>query len=121
MPKDNLMYLGSRIRTLRKERGLTQQALADQCGLAVKTIQDIEKGRKNPSYETLFLLIEWLGISPNSLFPAQYPLENELTEHVIGQLRLCNEENQKFLLHTIDFLANELLTSQRNPEPDSSK
>ena len=52
MPKDNLLFLGSRIRFMRKKCGLTQQALADQCGLAVKTIQDIEKGRKNPSYET---------------------------------------------------------------------
>lgn len=43
MPKDNLLFLGSRIRFMRKKCGLTQQALADQCGLAVKTIQDIEK------------------------------------------------------------------------------
>lgn len=121
MPKDNLMYLGSRVRTMRKKRGLTQQALADQCGLAVKTIQDIEKRRKNPSYETLFLLIEWLGISPNSLFPAQSPIEDALTEHVIGQLRLCNEDNQKFLLRTMDFLTTELLASQREAEPSGSK
>ena len=52
MPKDKLMYLGNRIRSERKNCGLTQQELADQCGLAIKTVQDIENGRKNPSYET---------------------------------------------------------------------
>lgn len=121
MPKDNLMHLGNCVRTKRKERSLTQQALADQCGLAVKTIQDIEKGRKNPSYETLSLLVEHLGISPDSLFPATAVPENELTQLVIGKLRLCNEENQTLLLRTIDFLANELLTSQRKTEPSGSK
>ena len=95
MPKDNLLFLGSRIRSMRKKCGLTQQALADQCGLAVKTIQDIEKGRKNPSYE--------------------------LTQRVMGKLRLCSEENQRFLLRTMDFLAEELLTSQPKTEPDGSK
>ena len=69
MPKDKLMYLGNRIRSARKSCALTQQELADQCGLAVKTVQDIENGRKNPSYETLSLLIDRLGITPNSLFP----------------------------------------------------
>lgn len=121
MPKDNLMYLGNRIRTKRKECGLTQQTLADQCGLAVKTVQDIEKGRKNPSYETLSLLIERLGISPDSLFPTKAAPEDELAQHVIGKLRLCSEENQQFLLRTMDFLAEELLTSQPKAEPDGSK
>ena len=55
MPKDKLMYLGNRIRSERKNCDLTQQELADQCGLAIKTVQDIENGRKNPSYETLSL------------------------------------------------------------------
>lgn len=113
MPKDNLMYLGSHIRIMRKKCGLTQQTLADQCGLAVKTIQDIENGRKNPSYETLSLLIDRLGISPNSLFPSKASPENELVEYVIGKLRLCNKENQKILLSTIAFLAEEYLSAKK--------
>ena len=46
MPEDKFIFLGKRIRSARKECQLTQQELADQSGLAVKTIQDIEKGRK---------------------------------------------------------------------------
>ena len=44
MPEDKFIFLGKRIRSARKECQLTQQELADQSGLAVKTIQDIEKG-----------------------------------------------------------------------------
>lgn len=46
MPESKLIYLGNRIRNARKDCGLTQQELADQTGLAVKTIQDIEKAEK---------------------------------------------------------------------------
>ena len=52
MPEDKLKFLGDRIRSARKDCGLTQQALADQADLAVKTIQDVERGRKNTTYET---------------------------------------------------------------------
>lgn len=61
MPEDKLKFLGDRIRSARKDCGLTQQALADQADLAVETIQDVERGRKNTTYETLCQLIERLG------------------------------------------------------------
>ena len=101
MPKDKLIYLGDCIRSKRKDCNLTQQELADQCGLAVKTIQDIEKGRKNPSYITLSLLIERLGISPNSLFPAKSTVKNELAEHVIGKLQVCGEFTNGFFIGAV--------------------
>ena len=51
MPKLDLSLLGSCIRNARKECGLTQKELANQTGSSVKTIQDVEKGRKSPSYK----------------------------------------------------------------------
>lgn len=89
MPEDKLKFLGDRIRSARKDCGLTQQALADQADLAVKTIQDVERGRKNTTYETLCQLIERLGISPNSLFPSQMSPEDEAIQHFIGKFRAC--------------------------------
>ena len=40
MPEDKFTFLGNCIRSARKDCQLTQQELADQSGLAVKTIQD---------------------------------------------------------------------------------
>ena len=121
MPEDKLKFLGDRIRSARKDCGLTQQALADQADLAVKTIQDVERGRKNTTYETLYQLIERLGISPNSLFPSQMSPEDEAIQHFIGKFRACNPENQEILLSTLDFLAEKLLARQYSSESDSSK
>lgn len=100
---DEFAYLGNRIRTARKDCHLTQQELADQCGLAVKTIQDIEKGRKNATYETLSQLIGRLGISANSLFPANISPDNETIQCFISKFQSCSPENQEILLNTLFF------------------
>ena len=116
MPEDKLTYLGARIRAARKQCRLTQQELADQAGLSVKTIQDIEKGRKNATYETLAQLIERLGISANMLFPTISPVPYAELQYLIGKLQACTPDNQKLLLNTLDFLVEQVLFLQRKSE-----
>lgn len=116
MPENKLLYLGNRIREIRKEHSFTQQQLADRCGLAVKTIQDIEKGRKNTSYETLNSLIECLGIPANILFPAKISIEGEVLQYFIRKLQSCSPENQMILLKTMDCLADQLQSRHHNPK-----
>jgi transcriptional regulator with XRE-family HTH domain len=58
------MLLGERIRTLRRRRGLTVQALASSCGLSKGFISQVENGRTSPSLSTLTELAKVLGVSP---------------------------------------------------------
>lgn len=116
MPEDKFAFLGKRIRSARKECQLTQQELANQAGLAVKTIQDIEKGRKNPTYETLCLLVERLGISGSSLFPSKAEIDNTELQQFLGKFQSCNKRHQEMLIHSLNFLVEELLNLQNNPE-----
>ena len=60
MPEDVFVYLGQCLRDAREECGLTQQELADQTGRGLRHLQDIEKGRKNPSYDVLASFIKRL-------------------------------------------------------------
>ena len=120
MPEDKFIFLGKRIRSARKECQLTQQELADQSGLAVKTIQDIEKGRKNPTYETLCMLIDRLGVSPNTLFPSKSNVDKDSLQHFLGKLQSCNKQNQKMVLNSLNFLVDQVLEIQNNPENDES-
>lgn len=41
--------LGSVVRALRQARGLTLEALADEAGMNVTYLSDIERGRSNPT------------------------------------------------------------------------
>lgn len=95
---------------------MTQQKLADQTGLAIKTVQDIEKGRKNPTYETLSRLVSRLGISADTLFPSETPLENAELQNLIRKFQSCSPENQKILLNTLDFLAEQLQSDYIKPD-----
>lgn len=119
MPETKFKFLGNRIRAARKKCNLTQQKLADQADLAIKTVQDIEKGKKNPTYETLLRLIERLGISADTLFPSETPLENEELQNLMRKFQSCSPENQKILLNTLDCLAEQL--ASKHSESDKSE
>lgn len=116
MPELDLVLLGKRIREARKRCGLTQQELADQTGLAVKTVQDIEKGRKNPTYETLARLIGRLGMPPNTVFSPKALIPVEEIKYLLENFQSCDPKGQEILLKTVRFLAEQLRTSQEEPD-----
>ncbi len=55
------------LRTLRREKMLTQQDLAARAGLTITTISRIETGKFNPSFRTIRALAKALGYSPQEL------------------------------------------------------
>lgn len=61
------MNLGERIKSLRKERGLTQAELAEQSGLSIRTMQRIENMEVNPSAYSLKMLSKALEIDLEDL------------------------------------------------------
>ena len=59
----------NQIRRLRFERGeLTQQALADACGVTRQTIIALEAGRYAPSLELGFRIADALGVRIEEVF-----------------------------------------------------
>ena len=112
IPETKFRFLGSQIRAARKRNNLTQQKLADQTGLAIKAVQETEKGKKNATYDTLSKLIQCLGISADTLFPTKSPIDNEKLQNLIRNVQMCDEKNQEVLLNTIGFLADQLLSEQ---------
>ena len=121
MPNDKLLYLGNCIRTARTSCSLTQQELADQSNVAIKTVQMIEKGQMNPSYEILYPLIKRLGISANTLFDPEISDTDEKIQRFIGKFQSCSPENRQILLNTLDYLAEQLLALQNHPESKNSE
>lgn len=72
------MELGEKIATARKNKGITQQQLAESTNLTARTIQRIENGQSIPRAFTITAIAEALGATFQSLQPeAQVPIENE--------------------------------------------
>jgi transcriptional regulator with XRE-family HTH domain len=55
--------LGNRIKEMRKERRLSQAALAEKALIAQSTLSYIEAGKKSPTYETLRAIGEGMDVS----------------------------------------------------------
>ena len=68
MQREPLLILASKVKALRRQRGLTQEQVADRSGLHVTYIAGIEGGRRNPSYISLLALAKGLQAEPSELF-----------------------------------------------------
>lgn len=62
------LIVGGTIRRLRKAAGLSQEALAERAGLALRYVSGVERGEENPSLRSLVALAEALDIHPARLF-----------------------------------------------------
>lgn len=66
MPKP-LILLGQAIRAQREQLGLSQEKLAEQCGLDRSYISMLERGKRNPSLLNLLKLTKGLKTSVSKL------------------------------------------------------
>ena len=64
---------GNRLRTARKDRGLTLEQLAVACSTSETVLRNYEKARKSPNVEMLLRICEALKVSPD------YLLQDELS------------------------------------------
>lgn len=75
MTQDNL---GVTIKSLRAQKGLSQEELADISGLSLRTIQRIENSETTPRGDTLKRLAIALSVSPDELIDWQIQEDNNL-------------------------------------------
>ena len=62
-----LHVFGEHLRALRKQRGLSQQALADEADISWPTVQRVEAGSQSATLEVLAALAQALGVSLKEL------------------------------------------------------
>lgn len=58
---------GENVRRVRKERGMSLEALAHEVGLAYSYMGQIERGQRNPTLDVVERIAEVLGTEPQSL------------------------------------------------------
>lgn len=59
--------LGQRVRARRSSLGLSQEALADRCGVHWTFLGQVERGQRNLSLHNLLKLADGLGVDPAEL------------------------------------------------------
>lgn len=90
---DALKALGSTIRKLRKDRGLTQEVLAEMCERHPVYISELERGKKNPSMDSLLRICGALEITPGGLMDLAFLTDSEDSEVIKKQfIRLIDNQ-----------------------------
>lgn len=66
-PAPDAAALGRALQAMRTERGISQTQLAEATGFMQSWISQVERGRRNPSWNNVARLAEGLGVSVSSL------------------------------------------------------
>jgi transcriptional regulator with XRE-family HTH domain len=83
--------IGRRIRTLRKERGLSQEDVARRTEIGIKAYGDLERGRtQDPHYSTLLGIARALDVPVEDLIREPVPLDEAPME--VGQAEALTAE-----------------------------
>ena len=60
---DMRKLVGDNCARIRRERGLTQEELAERCGLSQQYLSDLERGKRNPTIVTIYEIALALRVS----------------------------------------------------------
>ena len=113
--------LGNRIREYRKERGFSQEILAEKSGVSTNTISRIEGGQMAMSVGILQKIVKALGVDANTLLGVSTEVnETEIWVSAFSsRVQELKENEQEILKHTMNALrkiVSETATlSVRNP------
>ena len=82
----DLKQIGQRLRSTRLDRGLSQEDLSFESGVAVANISDIELGKKDIRISTFVHLIEALDVSADEILRADVPQVNAILQREFATL-----------------------------------
>ena len=107
----DLMKIGSFLQDLRKEKGMTQEQLAEQLNVARRTVSRWETGNNMPDLDILIELADFYDVDLREILSGERKSEK------------MNEETKEAVLQAVDYANSETErpTGRRGPGPRSSE
>ena len=106
--------LGNIVRTTRKSKNLSQEALAEKLGVCKRTNMDIEKNTGNPKFELLFMLVRELDLPLYEVFYPEVTDNSEMKNVVMKELSDCSDYEMKIILSVIKSLRYTLRSESKS-------
>ncbi len=95
------VQLGDLVREMRKNKHLTQEALAERVGVCKRTIIDIESNTGNPQFQILFALVRELNLPVFSLFYPEKEGKSRVESMLLQELGSCSENEIRIILSLV--------------------
>ena len=108
------MTLGKKIRVLRRDQGMSQQALSDKLGVTAQAVSKWENETSSPDISVLPSLASVFGVQIDDLF--EYSRDKQL-EKISNMIELKSNITNKEFENAESFLLREI---ERNPEDHES-
>ncbi len=89
----DIKITGEIIKNLRKQRDKTQECIAEEIGINLKTYRAIESGTRGGSVDTLYLIAEYFGCTLDYLVSGNY-VDSEISD-ILNQM---DEKKKKKVL-----------------------
>lgn len=110
-----VVNFGKRIQEARLLRNITQDQIAEKCGVTPKHISAIERGTSSGSISLLLNICDYLQINPNVLFVDSFTTNKENKDNIIPiekhetllKYSKLSKSNQKFIDTSICHLFDE--------------
>lgn len=99
--------LGMRIKTSRKNCGLTQEYLGELCSLSTAHIGHIERGTRIPSVDTLFKISSALHVSMDYLLSDSFD-DSAYFDNIAAIIKGKNDKQVKAFISAVKVLANNI-------------
>lgn len=103
--------LGEAVRSTRKSKNLSQEALAEKIGVCKRTIIDIEKNTGNPKFEILCMLVRELDLPLYQVFYPEMSENLETKNMLLQEVSNCSEYEMRVILSVVrslrDILRND--------------
>lgn len=104
----SIKTLGDIVRSTRKSKHLSQEALAERIGVCKRTIIDIENNAGNPKFEILYPLVRELELPLYQIFYPEVSENFELKNMLMQELDNCSEYEMKIILSLLKSLRHVL-------------
>ena len=91
---------GKRLKKLRKRKGKTQEQVAEEVQIALKTYQAVEQGQRGGSVDTLLLLSGYFGVSLDFLVKGE--MDNTWEDSFSKAIRRMDLEQQHMLQQMLE-------------------
>ncbi len=96
--------LGDIVKEERLRRNLSQNALAENAQVSLRTISDIETYKANPQLNTLIPLVKYLNISLDAVIYHGNPPPDTTMLRILVELNQCSDEEKLIALSTLQGL-----------------
>lgn len=103
----NNFNTGERIRTLRNEKGLSQEQLALNADITTTYLDMIERNDKNPTIKVLGRICDALDVTLAIFFSNDETIDKSMDEtsyKIMAHVNMCNSSEKRVLLHVIKYM-----------------